>query len=171
MPALTHIPKRDTSKPRLLTAKQKEFVRLVGQGESPRAAGERVWGAANGYAHSLIKRSDIRALIDAEKAKYEAAAQMTRKKVMDGLLEAVEMAKLMSEPASMIAGWREIGKMCGYYEPIQKKIDINVSGNVVMQRLERLSDADLIKLIQQEVKSEAEDAVLIESEDEDDEPV
>ena len=48
----------------------------------------------------------------------------------------------------MIAGWREVRKMCGYYEPVKKQIDVNITGNVVMERLNRLSDADLLKLIE-----------------------
>ena len=82
---------------------------------------------------------------------------MTRKRVMEGLLEGVEMAKLMAEPSAMIAGWREIGKMCGYYEPVTKRIDLNVTGNVTMQRLERLSDAELLKLITDTVTEPTED--------------
>ena len=44
---------------------------------------------------------------------------MTRKKVMDMLLESYDMAKLMAEPASMVSAAREIEKMCGYYAPVE----------------------------------------------------
>ena len=63
------------------------------------------------------------------------------------LLEAVELAKLMAEPATMVSGWREIGKMCGYFT-VQHKVDVSVSGSVVHQRLNQLSDAELLKIIQ-----------------------
>lgn len=75
---------------------------------------------------------------------------MTRQRVMDGLLEAVEMAKLMAEPATMVSGWREIGKMCGYFEPKKVDINVNVAGNVIHQRLNQLSDAELLKIIQEQ---------------------
>jgi phage terminase small subunit len=52
----------------------------------------------------------------------------------------------MAEPASMVSAWREIGKMCGYYEPVTKKVDITVTQNG-FKRLERLSDAELLELI------------------------
>jgi hypothetical protein len=46
----------------------------------------------------------------------------------------------------MIAGWREVGKMCGFYEP--KKVDIKVSmqGQVLLQRLNSMSDKELLSL-------------------------
>ena len=132
-----------------LTEMQLAFVRNWAAGDSILAASERAGYADGGtYAYRMVRMPNILALYEKEKAAYEEAAQMTRKKVMDGLLEAVEMAKLMAEPMTMIAGWREIGKMCGYYEPIRVKADITVNGAVVKERLEQLTDAELLELIQ-----------------------
>lgn len=144
----------DPDKP--LSDKQKLFVKLWAQGESIVTATERA-GFQNSptYGYRLVRQPNVLALYHEEKAKYEASVQMTRKKVMDGLLEGVEMAKMAGEPASVIAGWREIGKMCGYYEPVTKKLDITVSGNVVLDRMNRLSDAELLKLIEGEITAEA----------------
>ena len=72
---------------------------------------------------------------------------MTRKKVMDMHLEAFEMAKLMAEPASMVSAAREIGRMCGYYEPVKHTVDVNVKGEVAVRQLNAMSDSDLLKLI------------------------
>lgn len=138
----------DPDKP--LTDKQHAFAKYWAMGDSIPNAYVRAGYAPSqvSYAYRMAKMPNILAVYNEEKRLLEEAAQMTRKKVMDGLLEAVEMAKLMAEPATMVSGWREIGKMCGYYEP--KKVDINVSvtGNVVHQRLNALSDAELLKLIQ-----------------------
>lgn len=142
----------DPDKP--LTEKQKSLIQFFAAGESLTTATARA-GYSNSpfYGHRLIKQPNARKLYDEEKAKYEAACHMTRKKVMDGLLEGVEMAKLAGEPASMIAGWREIGKMCGYYEPVTRKLDITINGAAVMDRMNRLSDQELLDLIQRDVTS------------------
>jgi phage terminase small subunit len=66
------------------------------------------------------------------------------------------MAKIQADPTAMIAGWREVGKMCGYYEPVKKQIDVNITGNVVMERLNRLSDSELLKLIEQQTTNALE---------------
>lgn len=136
----------DPDKP--LTEKQRLFVKHWAAGESIISASARAgYGDGATYAYRMIRMPNILRLYEEEKRAYEAASSMTRKRVMDGLLEAVEMAKLMAEPASMVAGWREIAKMCGYYEPVQKKIDINLIGNGRLAQLERLSDAELLRLI------------------------
>ncbi len=148
-----------TSGKGIITPKMRTFVRYWAQGDSIINASNRAgYKDRGGQAFSvLVKRPEILALYDKEKKAYEEAAQMTRKKVMDGLLEAVDMAKLMAEPATMVSGWREIGKMCGYYEPTRHTVDVNVQGNIVMQRLDKLSDAELLKLIQSSSGEEAPD--------------
>ena len=146
----------DPDKP--LTEKQKLFVKFWAQGESIASASAKAgYGDGATFAYRMVRMPNVLKLYNEEKTKYEEASQMTRKRVMDGLLEAAEMAKMMAEPASMVSAWREIGKMCGYYEPVQKKIDITVSGNVVMQRLDRMSDAELLKLVRETITEEDED--------------
>lgn len=145
----------DPDKP--LSEKNKRFVQLWASGESIMNAGIRAgYETCPTYGYRLVRQPNILALYDAEKAKYEASCQMTRKKVMDGLMDGVEMAKLAGEPASVIAGWREIGKMCGYYEPVRRTLDINVSGTIAMDRMNRLSDAELLKLIHEGVTADLE---------------
>lgn len=136
----------DPNKP--LTEKAKLFVKYWAQGESIASAAARAgYGDGATYAYRLTHYPQVKALYAEEKRLYEEAAQMTRKKVMDGLLEGIEMAKMVSEPASVIRGWREVGLMCGYYEPT--RVNVNVSGNVEVRRLNSMSDAELLRLIQE----------------------
>lgn len=131
----------------VMTAKQKALINYIGQGESVVSAAARAGYTDNGTsAYRMMKDPAVLELIAQRKAAYEKASDMTRKRVMDGLLEAAEMAKLMAEPSSMVAAWREIGKMCGYYAPVEKKIKIE--GNVVLDKMERLSEAELLELVQ-----------------------
>ena len=133
-----------------LTEKQRLFVKFWAEGEPIASASKRA-GYNDGatIAYRMVKMPNVLVLYNDLKRKYEDASQMTRKKVMDGLLEAVEMAKLMSEPATMVTGWREIGKMCGYYAPVEHKVKIDVSGNIVFDRLNSMSDAELLRVITQ----------------------
>lgn len=154
---------------RPLTTKMKDFVKYWAQGETILSAAVRAGYTDNGtYAYRLAKDPAILKIYHAEKEAYAQAVGMTRQRVMEGLLEAVEMAKIQADPTAMIAGWREVGKMCGYYEPVKKQIDVNITGNVVMERLNRLSDADLLKLIEQQTTDalEGEFAEVDDAEDE-----
>ena len=152
--AITHprpTNKRNTSPTKPLTDLQRKFVKFWAEGDTQanamiRAGYEgdiaRVRGAqVAAYPH-------VRAEYDRQKAEYEASVQMTKKRVMEMHMEAFDMAKLMSEPATMVSAAREIGKLCGYYEP--KKIDItmNVNGSVRLDQMNKMTDAPLLEIIE-----------------------
>lgn len=132
---------------RHLTEMQQMFVRHWAAGESILTASARAGYSDGGtYAYRLAKDPLVVEIYEREKKLYEASCQMTRKKVMDGFIAAAEMAQLQADPTAMTGAWREIGKMCGYYEP--KKIDVNVNVNgTITTKVERLSDEMLLKLI------------------------
>lgn len=135
----------DPDKP--LTEKAKLFVKYWAQGESVYSAAARAgYGDGATYAYRLIHYPQAKALYAQEKALYEQAAQMTRKKVMDMLVESYDMAKMTAEPSSMVAAAREIGKMCGYYEPQKIKIEHTLTDGVT-QRMDRLTDEELLEVI------------------------
>lgn len=149
---------------RPLTDKQKKFVEEWARGETILSASVRA-GYADGGAmgYRLARDPAILKVYQREKALYEQAAQMTRQKVMDGFLEAADMARTLADPTALIGAFREVGKLCGYYEPIKRTLDINLSGTVTMKKLEALDDAALLRLIKGE--DEAEDVVFRELED------
>lgn len=138
----------DPNKP--LTEKQRAFVKFWAQGESIATASIKAgYNDGASLAYRMVRMPNILKLYEEEKRLYEEACQMTRKRVMDGLLEGIEMAKLMAEPATVISGWREVGKMCGYYEPVKQKIELSVKGEIAMKTMERMSDEELMKLLAQ----------------------
>jgi phage terminase small subunit len=129
------------------TDQQKLFVKEWAAGNSISSSAARA-GYTDGAAYAytvLVKHPDVIAVYEAEKAKYEKQSDMSRQKVMDMLQEAYDMAKLMADPQAMVAAAREVGKMCGYYAPTTKTIKIE--GNMVMEKLDRMSDAELLELV------------------------
>ena len=56
----------------------------------------------------------------------------------------------------MIAGWREIGKMLGYYAPERKQVQLSVDARAQRNELARMTDAELAQLI---VDGEGQDLV------------
>jgi hypothetical protein len=138
---------------RPLTDKQRLFVKEWAAGETILSASMRAGYADNGrMAYRLSKDPAILKIYHHEKALYEEAAQMTRQKVMDGFLEAAAMARTLADPVALTGAWREVGKMCGYYEPVKRILDVNFSGSVTMKKLESLDDAALLALIKGEVE-------------------
>lgn len=136
----------DPNKP--LNEKQKLFVKYWAEGESISSASARAgYNDAATYAYRMTKMPNVLALYSQIKAKYEKAGDMSRKKVMDMLIDSYDMAKLMAEPSTMVAAAREVGKMCGYYAPVEHKMKVDVTGNIVVDKLNSMSDAELLKLI------------------------
>ena len=138
-----------------LSDKQKLFVRHWAQGDSIASAALRSGYATDGIAYRMVKMPNVLALKAQYEREWEEENQMSRRRVMDGMLEAIEMAKLMAEPSSMIQGWREIGKICGYYAPIEHRMKVDVTGNVVLDKLNSMSDAELLKIISSSPASNA----------------
>lgn len=136
-----------------LTDKQRAFAMARASGESvPNAMAQAGYNEQPSYGYRMAKMPNILAEYDRIKAKWEEAAQMTRKKVMDMHMEAFEMAKMMAEPATMVSAAREIGRMCGYYEPVKQKVELTVNGQVAVKRMEAMSDEDLLKLVMEGVR-------------------
>lgn len=135
---------------RQLTEKMRLFVRFWAAGETPRTAATMAgYSASSANIHwKWMHDPAILKIYREEKKLYEAAGAMTRQRVMDMLKEAYDMAKITSEPSTMVAAAREIGKMCGYYEP-DVKININI-GAKLTEKLTTMSDEQLIKLIEEE---------------------
>lgn len=154
-----------------LSPKQKLFIQYVAEGDSGSAAAVRA-GCTPTSARAIASQWRAIPVIQQEIAKaqaaYAEASQMTKKKVMDMLIEGYEMAKLMSEPATMVSAAREVGRMCGFYEPKKIDLNVNVSGNVILENMNKMSDAELLKIIDEASSAGVEQAGLLLEHDEHD---
>lgn len=148
----------DPNKP--LTEKAKAFLRYYAQGESVFSASTKAgYGDGATYAYQVLHFPQAKVFLAEERRLYQEASQMTRKRVLEMHMEAFDMAKLLSEPASMVAAAREVGKLCGYYDK-QIDININVKGNVTMQQMTKLSDEELLRIIEEGNREDIEGTLL-----------
>lgn len=90
--------------------------------------------------------SGIREMLAETRAETARDNKITRAMVIEGLKEAVDMSRTLAEPAIMVAAWREIGKMCGFYEPVKISVDLTTGGASLQTRITTMSDADLLRL-------------------------
>lgn len=132
-----------------LTPKQAAFVdkyielrnatqAAIAAGYSPRCARE--------IASENLSKPAVRGAIEARQADARAQAGVDRQRVLDALLEAVEVARLQADPMAMIAGWREIAKICGFYAPTRAEVRLSAAGQAVRGRIEALSDEELLAM-------------------------
>ena len=137
-----------------LNEKEKKFALFAAEGKallkSAKLAGYSCGGSGTTVPNRLMKRPQVVNAIHHLQKRYEESIVASRKMVLEGFLEAIEQAKLQADPAVQIAGWREIGKMCGYYAPEVKEVNVNVSAKRTIGQLEVLSDAELLEMIEKD---------------------
>jgi len=105
-------------------------------------------GSAYSAASRLLRNDQVRVAVAERQGAIARDLELDRQKVIAQLMEAIEVARLQSDPQAMIAGWREIAKMLGYYEPERRKIDVSVSAKRMVDQFEAMSDAELLQIVQ-----------------------
>ena len=135
----------------LMTAKQARFVdEYLVDANGTQAAIRAGYGAAGARvaAHRLLTNVAISSAIEARQRVDATRLSVDRNRVLTGLLEAVEMAREQENPAGMIAGLREIGKLMGFYTD-RVKVDVGVTDQQERRRMEAMTDAELLAMVQQ----------------------
>ena len=134
----------------VLTAKQTRFIdEYLVDANGTQAAIRAGYGAAGARvaAHRLLTNVAIFSAIEARQKADATRLWIDRENVLAGLLGAVEMAREQKNPAGMIAGLREIGKLMGFYAPTTAKVDVGLRATTERDRLEAMTDTALFSLI------------------------
>lgn len=106
-------------------------------------------GCARVTASRLLTDDNVVAAVRTFRNEVEASMAMTREHVIEGLLEAVSLARDQADPSAMVSAFREIAKICGYYAPERTvKVDVNIAAKRFIDRLETLSDGELLRLVE-----------------------
>ena len=133
----------------LLTEMQAAYVDNLLVGKDPKEA-----ASAAGYAHPAILRnaplkSDaVRQALAEARSELSSAAQITRADVIDGFMEAINIARLAADPTAMIKGWSETAKVLGLYAPEIKKIEMTNNQRRLQNKYEAMTDEELVRIIE-----------------------
>ena len=141
----------------LMTAKQARFVdEYLVDANGTQAAIRAGYGAAGARvaAHRLLTNVAISSAIEARQRVDATRLSVDRDRVLAGLLEAVEMAREQLNPAGMVAGLREIGKLMGFYID-RVKVDVDLTGQQERRRMEAMTDAELLAITGQVDRTDA----------------
>lgn len=124
----------------LLDPRERRYVLQVTLGRLSKAAAANDAGYKNAPQGKSVQTAV--AIIQKEMAK-ELGIDLDF--VQRGIFEAVEMARSQGEPMTMIAGYREMGKLSGLYVE-KKEIDVSVK-YLTQEQLQELPEAELDALI------------------------
>lgn len=142
----------------ILTPMQAAYVEATLDGDAPEKAAKKAgYASPCANANTPLKSEAVRTAIAQGREELSTLTQITRADVIDGFAEAINLARLNADPATMIKGWTEIGKMLGHYAPEVKKLEVDVAGGNFSAKLRGMSDDELLKIIEGEF-SEVADA-------------
>jgi hypothetical protein len=135
----------------VLTPRQKAFIpKFLATGNataSAIAAGFSERGASVAGTR-MLRNASVQKALQARQAHDAARLSIKREDALAGLLEAIDQARVQSDPATMISGWREIARLQGYYQPRQVNVALSTDTQTTMARLATMSDAELVALIE-----------------------
>lgn len=143
-----------------LTKKQIEFLALFATcaflplRETCRQAGVTM----TQLAKWKLQSPHFRRQMDIEHNRSQQAAGMQRKHVLQGLLEAIALARKLDQPSSMISGYKELGRMCGFYEPDRKEIVLSVEKKDFLRDIKSMTTDQLLELAHKQVDDEVIEA-------------
>lgn len=128
-----------------LNDQQRSYVNLLASGMNKTAA-----AAGAGYKNPGIRGCElyatphVRAAIEEARKVTAQRNLVTRDQVVQGFLDAVRAA---ANSLELVAAWREIAKLFGYYEPekIEKKITLIAERRI--EDLRQLPDNELAELL------------------------
>lgn len=135
-----------------LTARQLAFVEEYSLGYSATEAARRAGYGARGSgvtATRLLRNANVLAEINLRRAANAERFAVSREAVITELLNAITFAKEQKNPAAMISGWREIAKLCGYYQPTKHEVRLTDGKPPMLRNLETMSDEELIAIVTQ----------------------
>lgn len=123
-----------------------EYVLCNNASEAARRAGysEKTAGA---IATENLQKPAIRQAIAALRSDNAARLDLTRQDVLAGILEAIEMARMMADPAAMLAGYRDLARMCGFNEPEVHRVEATPGVSAVVARFVAMTDDELAALV------------------------
>jgi hypothetical protein len=90
-------------------------------------------------------RNTISRIFEENRIRYE----IDRDRIVEGLLEAINVAKEQSDSTSMINGWKELAKVTGVGAPERKEI-VLTQNNPSTEALRQAPDEELLKLVGKE---------------------
>lgn len=103
------------------------------------------------YCYQVQSDPAVRKAMARIAEKHAKEAEMSREKVQKVVTDAIDMARVLEDPQSMIRGASELNKMCGYYAPEQKEVTISAKVQRLKTEFEEMSEQDLLAAIGEEL--------------------
>ena len=139
-----------------LNAEKRAYAYWRGVGLTPVQALKRAGMFYTGNAFSNSRRAveleadpQIRQVIDRIYEENRYRYEIDRDRVVEGLMESINVAREQSDSTAMINGWKELAKVTGVGAPERKEIVLSQT-NPSTEALKQAPDDELLKLVGKE---------------------
>lgn len=93
-----------------------------------------------------MRKEDVQNYLAEARKELSDASTLKRVDVLDILMEAIDMARTLADPAQMINGADKVAKMMGFYAPETLKLEVEGNHNVLASKFKALTDAELYEI-------------------------
>lgn len=135
---------------RTLSPKQLRFIEEYLLDGNVTAAAKRAGyspKSARVVGQETLRNPAVRAALRLRQDAEAARLQVSRTKAVEGILAAIAMAKEQGDPAAMVRGWAEIGRLFDFYSPQQHRVEVTTQPDDLEASFARMSDAELMKIV------------------------
>jgi len=103
-------------------------------------------GVSSATVSTMMKDPRVQKYIKQVQEAHAQALNIRREDVLRGMLDAIDHAKMMSDPNAELRGWEAIAKIQGYNAPELRIIDLPEDTKRLMETMQQMSDTELAKL-------------------------
>lgn len=131
----------------VMTPKKEKLVEALADGMSIAKASEVAGYATDSGAYHALRDQELREHLALARSELKDATKLKRIDIIEGMLDAIQHAKMCSDPGTMIRGYAEIAKMLGFYEPEKKILEVTTNQGRIRQKFEIMSDEELLEIM------------------------
>lgn len=131
----------------VMTPKKEKLVEAIADGMSIAKAAEVAGYSDPSNAYHALRDQELREQLAQARSELKDATKLKRIDIIEGMLDAIQHAKMCSDPGTMIRGYAEIAKMLGFYEPEKKIVELTTNQGRIRQKFEIMSDEELLGIM------------------------
>lgn len=136
---------RAKRKPSVLTEKQEALKEALLDGKT-QAEAATIAGYSPNSEPGMLLTPTVKEHLARARQELSDACQIRRVDIIEGIQDAIMLARAVEDPASMIRGFSEMAKILGLYAPEVKKVEVSVSQRRLQSKFVAMPDEDLLAM-------------------------
>lgn len=161
VPAPTEFDTRDIDWHDGLSALQNAYVHWRRQGFTPLQSAKRAGyhNARDGWRDNE-RNPLVKKLVQEGEAELRVRHKIDRDRVVEGIMEALSVAREQSDPKIMLQAWTEVARITGVQAPEVKRVEMEASGTIEHHHISTASNRELLELVGKARELESSQSVI-----------